>query len=249
MAKLAGIEHRAYPPPTTRPVMAQIWRDLLFAHWPVPVAMLRPLIPDALEIDTYEGQAWVGVVPFWMSGIRLGPLPPVPLTSSFPELNVRTYVTDGTEPGVWFFCLDAGNPLAVAVARTWYHLPYFNARMRVKAVGDTICYASHRTDRRGEPARFEATYRPKAAVALSTPGSIEAFLTERYSLYTRDGHGRLYRGEIHHHQWPLQIAEAQIERNTMAAAHGITLPDTPPLLHYARRLDIAAWAIREFGDP
>ncbi len=249
MMKLAGTAHRTYPLPTTKPVMAQTWRDLLFAHWPVPVAMLRPLIPDTLQIDTYDGQAWVGVVPFWMSGIRLGPLPPVPFTSRFPELNVRTYVTDGTEPGVWFFCLDAGNPLAVAVARTWYHLPYFNARMRVRAVGDTVRYASRRTDGRGESARFEATYRPKGAVALSTPGSIEAFLTERYSLYTSDGHGRLYRGEIHHRQWPLQIAESRIERNTMAAAHGITLPDTPPLLHYAQRLDIAAWAIREFGAP
>jgi len=245
MAKLTDIAHRAYPPPATRPALAQTWRDLLFAHWPVPVEMLRPLIPDALQIDTYDGMAWVGVVPFLMTGVRLRPLPAVPGTSRFPELNVRTYVTDGTEPGVWFFCLDAGNPLAVAVARTWYHLPYYNARMRLRVIGDTIHYRSQRTDHRGEPARFDATYRPTAAVALSTPGSIAAFLTERYSLYTRDGQGRLYRGEIHHPQWPLQVAEAQIVTNTMATAHGITLPDTPPLLHYTRRLDIAAWAIRE----
>ena len=103
MAKLTDIAHRAYPPPTTRPALAQTWRDLLFAHWPVPVEMLRPLIPDALQIDTYDGMGWVGVVPFLMTGVRLRPLPAVPGTSRFPELNVRTYVTDGTEPGSGFF--------------------------------------------------------------------------------------------------------------------------------------------------
>lgn len=249
MMTLADTEHRPYPPPAERPVLAQTWRDLLFMHWPVPPDALRPLIPPALTLDTHGGQAWVGVVPFRMTGIRLGPLPPVPLTDRFPELNVRTYVTDGTRPGVWFFCLDAGNPLGVAVARRWYHLPYFNAAMRVRQVGDTTHYHSRRTDRRGEPARFEATYRPTAGVVSSEPGSIEAFLTERYCLYTADVVGTLYRGEIHHRRWPLQAAEAHVRVNTMAAAHGIALdkPDTPPLLHYSRRLDVACWPIRPVG--
>ncbi len=245
-------DHRPYPLPLRRWVMSQTWRDLLFAHWPVPVAMLRPLIPDTLAIDTYEGMAWVGVVPFRMTGVQLRGLPRVPLTDAFPELNVRTYVTARTDdpspearkPGVYFFCLDAGNPLAVAVARTWYHLPYFNARMRVIATGRDLRYTSHRTHRGAHPAVFDAVYGPTAPVALSEPDTLAHWLTERYCLYTTDPHGTPYRGEIHHRMWPLQPAFAEIATNTMAAAHGITLPDIPPVLHFARRLDVVAWAIR-----
>ncbi len=248
MRAITHTEHRPYPPPDERPIMRQSWHDLLFMHWPVPVEALRPLIPEPLQIDTHEGWAWVGVVPFRMTGIRLGPLPPVPLTDRFPELNVRTYVTDGTRPGVWFFCLDAGNPLGVEIARAWYHLPYFNAAMRVRQIGDTTHYRSRRTDRRGEAARFDATYRPTATIAESTPGSIEEFLTERYCLYTSNTHGQLYRGEIHHRRWPLQAAQARVHANTMAAAHGIALPDAPPLLHYSRRLDVVCWPIRPINS-
>ncbi len=241
------------PVPAGRWALRQTWRDLLFAHWPVPEAILRPLIPDSLALDTFDGAAWVGVVPFRMSGVRLRGLPSEPMTGAFPELNVRTYVTPraGTEkkPGVLFFCLDAGSPLAVAVARRWYHLPYFNARMSVTAEGERIRYTSRRTHRGATPAAFTATYGPTAPVARSEPGTLAHWLTERYALYTTDRQGRLYRGDIHHPRWPLQAAEAEITVNTMAEAHGIALPDTAPLLHFARRIDVRCWPIRRIRLP
>lgn len=232
--------------------MRQTWRDLLFAHWPVPVETLRPLIPASLDVDTFDGAAWVGVVPFHMTGVRLRGTPFSPVAGAFPELNVRTYVVPRRaaerEPGVWFFCLDAGSPVAVAVARRWFHLAYFNARMSVATDGDRIGYTSRRTHRGAAPAAFSAIYGPTAPVSLSEPGTLVHWLTERYCLYAADRRGYLYRGDIYHRQWPLQAAEAEIGVNTMAAAHGIALPETPPLLHFARRLDVRCWPIRRIGE-
>ena len=231
--------------------MRQTWRDLLFAHWPVPVTMLHPLIPASLDVDTFDGAAWVGVVPFHMTGVQLRGTPPLPAVGAFPELNVRTYVLPrgATEkkPGVWFFCLDAGNPVAVTVARQWFHLPYFNARMSVEVDGECVRYTSRRAHRGASPAAFAATYRPITPVALSEPGTLAHWLTERYCLYTTDRRGRLARGDIHHPHWPLQAAEAEITVNTMAAAHGITLPEIAPLLHFAHRLDVRCWPLRRVG--
>jgi uncharacterized protein YqjF (DUF2071 family) len=126
---LQDTAHRPWPLPMGSWVMAQTWHDLLFAHWPVDTQRLRTLIPEPLEIDQFDGQAWLAVVPFRMSGIRLRWTPAVPWLSAFPELNVRTYVKSGGRPGVWFFSLDAGNALALAIARAWFHLPYYRARM------------------------------------------------------------------------------------------------------------------------
>jgi uncharacterized protein len=224
--------------------MAQTWRDLLFAHWPIAVAALRPLVPAGLQLDTFEGQAWVGVVPFRMTGIRARWLPPVPWLSAFAELNVRTYVTVGGKAGVWFFSLDAANPIAVATARRWFHLPYMNAAMSCRADGDAVVYSSRRTHPGVAAAEFRAQYRPLDPVAPSEPGSLAHWLTERYSLYTLGGQQRVLRGEIHHRPWPLQAAKAEIVANTMASAAGITLPPEPPLLHFARRLDVVLWSLR-----
>ena len=242
--EVAPTDRRPWPIPTVAPVMRQTWHDLLFAHWPIPAETMQRLLPANLPVDTFEGQAWVGVVPFRMSGIQLRGLPVVPLTSSFAELNVRTYVKVGDRPGVFFFCLDASNPLAVEVARRWYHLPYFRAKMAVKGVSNEIEYSSRRTHRGVFPARFEATYGPTAEVNLTRPGTLESWLTERYALYATDRRERVYRGEIHHRQWPLQPAQADIRLNTMAEAHGISLPATDPVLHFSRRLDVVAWTIR-----
>jgi uncharacterized protein YqjF (DUF2071 family) len=238
---LAEVEHRPWPLPPRPWIMAQSWHDLLFAHWRVDAAALGALLPPGLALDTFAGEAWVGVVPFRMSGIRLRGLPAVPGTSAFPELNVRTYVTDGEHPGVWFFSLDAAHALAVRVARRWFHLPYFDARMRCDADGAGIDYASERTHRGAPPAALRARYRPTGEVSRASPGSLERWLTERYCLYARSPRG-LLRGEIHHAPWPLQPAAAEIETNTMAAAVGIPLPDEPPLLHFARRIDVVCWA-------
>ncbi len=240
--------HRPWPLPTGPWLMAQTWHDLLFAHWPIPVAIMRALVPPQLELDIYANNAWVGVVPFRMSNVRPRLIPPVPWLSAFPELNVRTYVKsrnpDQPKPGVYFFSLEAANPIAVAIARGAFKLPYFNAKMSLNDDGHTIHYQSQRTHHGAPPAQFIGQYGPVSEPFLAQPGTLERWLTERYSLYTVDQKGRAYIGEIHHLPWPLQRAEAEIQVNTMAAASQIPLPDVPPLLHFARRLDVVIWLLK-----
>lgn len=240
--------HRPWPLPRGPWIMTQTWHDLLFAHWPVAIDLMRMLVPPQLILDTYAGEAWVGVVPFRMSGVRPRLAPSVPWLSAFPELNVRTYVKssepENPKPGVYFFSLEAANPVAVALARRFFHLPYFNAYMRLLDDGRMIHYLSRRTHKDAPPATFVGHYAPTGPVFRSAPGSLEEWLTERYCLYTVDDHGRARIAEIHHLPWPLQPATAEIEINTMAEATGIALPATPPLLHFARRLVMVAWPLR-----
>jgi uncharacterized protein YqjF (DUF2071 family) len=228
--------------PRTPWVMRQRWEDLLFAHWTCSRETLRALIPAPLEIDTFESDAWLGVVPFRMSGVGLRGLPGLPGARAFAELNVRTYVRHGDKPGVWFFSLDAASPLAVSMARAWFHLPYYRAEMHVSASGEAVRYSSGRTHAGAPDAAFDARYGPTGPVALAAPGSLEHWLTERYCLYAGARDGRLWRGEIHHAPWPLQPAHAQISLNTMSQAARIELSTAPPLLHFARRLDVRLWA-------
>jgi uncharacterized protein len=222
--------------------MRQKWHDLLFMHWRVPPATLRPLIPASLELDQFEGSAWLGVVPFRMTGVRLRGTPGIPGLSAFPELNVRTYVSEGGKPGVWFFSLDAASAIAVAAARAWFHLPYFRARMSLEVAGDEIRYQSHRTHRDAPPADLRVNYEPTGRISHAKPGTLEYFLTERYCLYAAAGE-KIYRGEIHHPPWPLQPARAEIALNTMAASHGLELPPAPPLLHFSRFQDVWIWPL------
>jgi uncharacterized protein YqjF (DUF2071 family) len=245
---LRQIDHRPWPLPVGPWVMTQSWHDLLFAHWPIPVDVMRALVPSALELDTFDGSAWVGVVPFRMSGVRPRLLPATPWLSAFPELNVRTYVKARhpaqPKPGVYFFSLEAANPVAVALARGLFKLPYFNAQMQLRDDGHTIDYQSRRTHRGAPAAEFAGHYAPTGPVYRAQKGTLEEWLTERYSLYTLDGQQRPYIGEIHHQPWPLQPAEADIQINTMAAASHIPLPNIPPLLHFVRRLDVVVWPLQ-----
>jgi uncharacterized protein len=240
---LGRLDHRPYPPPEGGWALSMHWHDLLFMHWPVSPDLLCSLIPPALDLDTFDGSAWLGVVPFRMSGVRPRYLPSVPRVSDFPELNLRTYVTAGGRPGIWFFSLDAHNPLAVRLARATFHLPYFDAEMSCRTSGDTVDYRSVRTHRRAYPTRFAARYRPTGAPVEA--GELERFLTGRYCLYAANSAGRLLRGEIHHDDWPLQPAEAEVSELEMTGQIGLELPDTEPLLHFARRLEVVAWAPRK----
>lgn len=233
--------HRPWPCPKRPWIMLQTWHDLLFAHWPIEPAVLRPRIPIGLTLDTFDGRAWLGVVPFRMSGIRARWVPPIPGHSAFPELNVRTYVIRDGKPGVHFFSLDAANALAVAVARRCFHLPYFNATMETSSDKEVVSYNSVRTHRESPIGEFHGTYGASGPVALARPGTLEHWLTERYCLYCHDRQGRPFRGEIQHQPWPLQTAWASIETNTMASAAGIELPDLPPVCHFARRLEVVFW--------
>lgn len=224
--------------------MRQRWYDLLFAHGRVDPSALRPLVPAGLELDLFDGQAYVGVVPFRMSGIALRGLPAVPGTDAFPELNVRAYVTKNGKPGVWFFSLDAANALAVWMARHWYHLPYYRAEMTCASEGDGIRFSSRRTHGGAPAATFEARYEPIEPPRAARAGTLEHFLTERYCLYTARGDGRLLRGEILHTPWPIQAARAQISTQTVSAAAGISPLDLE-LFHFARFLDVWIWSLEE----
>jgi uncharacterized protein YqjF (DUF2071 family) len=218
--------------------MEQTWNDLLFAHWSIPPETLRPLVPSLLPLDTFEGQCWVAVTPFHMTGVRLRCLPPLPGLSRFPEMNVRTYVTLGGKPGVFFFSLDAASLPAVWAARLLYHLPYFHARMSVGHRDSWITYDSSRAAN----ARFRGRYQPVSEIRQRQKGTLEHWLTERYCLYTV-ARNSIFRAEIHHVPWPLQDAEAEIFENTMASAAGIKLPEIPPLLHFAKRLQVLIWPL------
>jgi uncharacterized protein YqjF (DUF2071 family) len=238
-AILTDVAHRPWPLPERPWVMTQTWHDLLFAHWPIDPAVLRARVPRMFTLDLFGGRAWLGIVPFRMSNVAPRGVPALPWISAFPELNVRTYVRVEHKPGVFFFSLDAGNPLAVQAAWTLFNLPYYSASMVARSRNGTIDYRSRR--RSGGRARLIAAYAPTAPASPPAAGSLEYFLTERYCLYHVDHRRRPYRLDIHHPPWPLQPADADIRENTMAEAAGIVLPDTAPLLHFSRRQDMVAW--------
>jgi uncharacterized protein len=223
--------------------MGQIWCDLLFAHWQVAVEELERVVPAELPLDTYEGSAWLGVTPFFVRGLRLQGTAPVPGLSSFPELNVRTYVRVDDKPGIYFLSLDAGSWPAVVAARRAYRLPYFHARVEARSDEEGVTYDAIRTSADGQPARFRARYGPAGAPLPAHPRSLERWLTERYCLYTFDVEMRIQRGEIHHRPWPLRPAWAEIENNSMAMPFDIAI-EGEPLLHFSARQDVALWPIR-----
>ena len=228
--------------------MRMNWHELLFMHWPIPVKALRRHVPAALDIDTFDGSAWLGIVPFRMTGVRPRFIPPMPGMSAFPELNVRTYVMPARpkeKPGVWFFSLDATNAVAVRAARWLYYLPYFDARISCAANGSlntpTIHYSSRRMHKGAVDAELDMDYRPTGKPARAEPETLDYFLTERYCLYSVNPRGELYRCEVAHIPWPLQPAKATVRLNTMTRQLGIELPSQDPLLHYAEYQEVVAW--------
>lgn len=257
--------------PSGVPIMHQNWGKLLFMHWPIEAEVLRPLIPSQLSIDTFDGKAWIGVVPFTMWGIRASCLPPIPGASAFRELNVRTYVHHDGVPGVWFFSLDAANSLAVWGARTFYHLPYFNAEMFLRQEGNAVTYSSARTDDQTyaqfferdvegfsadfgsdqfqnlPPAKLNMSWKIGEPLPESKPGSIEFFLTERYCLYA--WHRReLVRSRIWHKPWPLRTATVDACESTMIESLGIPQPQGAALLHYADSIAVDIWPLKKVSE-
>lgn len=233
--------------------MTQTWNDLLFAHYAIEPAVLRALVPDVLTLDIFQGTAWLSCTPFWVSNLRPPGVPTLPIISKFPELNVRTYVTYQDKPGVYFFSLDAGNLSAVWGARMFYRLPYWHADMKLKVRQQArqshqvrtrdIEYHSRRIHGPKAGSRmpeFHGTYGPVSPIKRASPGSLAEFLAERYCLYTWN-RKRLYRAEIHHLPWPLQMAETEIAANSMADPIGITLPAMPDFTQFARSIKVLVW--------
>jgi uncharacterized protein len=237
---LTRIDHRPWPLPPGRWVARQTWHDVLFAHWPIAASAVRPLVPPSVEIDEFEGTAWIGLLPFRMTGVTARWLPPLPWLSAFAEMNLRLYVSHRGRAGIWFVSLDAARAPAVWAARRFFHLPYFHADMRVRTDGERIHYHSTR----GET-ELVGTYWPNGPAFEAPAGTLDHFLTERYCLYTRNARGDLLTLDIHHLPWPLQRASAEFDRNTVATSQGLAAGGTPAMLHFSRRLDVLFWPMRK----
>jgi uncharacterized protein len=227
--------------PAGWPVMHQTWDKLLFLHWPVETAKLRPLVPAELEIDTWEGTTWIGVTPFTIRGLRPPLVPPLPLLSSSHELNVRIYVHRDRVPGIWFLSLDASNAFAVWGARLTYFLPYYCASMDLESDGTRVQFRSVRTHRGAVPAELHASWQLGSLLPDAVPGTRDFFLIERYCLYTTH-RGRMYRARIHHRPWPLCRAEITHFSSNIVETHGLQPLQGAPLIHaQAEPLQVWIW--------
>lgn len=226
--------------PARRPRGYQSWRSLLFLHWPVGVEALRPLVPPTLEIDTFAGMAYVGIVAFAMQGVRASWVPK-PLGLNFLETNVRTYVhVDGRDPGVYFFSLDADARLAVWGARRFWRLPYHWARMTLTRRSEVVEYDLTRQTK--ESVRFHVEYSVKAAIGTASPGTLDHFLIERYLMHiTLPGDQVI--GAVHHDPYPLHRADILSLDESLSAAAGLPEPHGEPLVHYSPGVNVEIFSL------
>jgi uncharacterized protein YqjF (DUF2071 family) len=237
--------------PLRRAIVRQKWRELLFVHWPVPPEVVRPRVPPELELDLFEGSAYLGLVPFTMAGVRPVGLPPIRGLSRFHEINLRTYVRVGNrDPGVWFFSLDAASSWAVRFARAFFHLPYHRAQMFLERelagstdLSTTRLYAGVRHWPGPLPASYAIRAAPTGVIQTAQTGTLEHFLVERYILYTL-WRGCLYEGRVYHTPYPLQTGEILSLDETLLTASGFRRPTSAPLVHFATGVDVEVFALR-----
>jgi uncharacterized protein YqjF (DUF2071 family) len=232
--------------PEGPPAGSQKWRNLLFVHWRVPVRTLRALVPEPLAIDTFEGHAYVGLVPFEMHDLRPSRfLPPIPTAARFDETNVRTYVhLGGRDPGVWFFSLDASSALAVMGARALFHLPYWHARIRTRREGRNVLYRCDRHWAGGTPAALALDYEVGEEPSAAVEGTLEHFLVERYILYAVTPSQALLRAQVHHSPYPVRRARIVGMRESLVAAAGIERSDEPASVVCSEGVDVEIFPLR-----
>jgi uncharacterized protein YqjF (DUF2071 family) len=229
--------------PPGLPIMHQSWGKLLFMHWQIPAEAICRLIPEPLTVDTFEGNAWIGLTPFTIWNARPSFTPPLPWISDFHELNVRTYVYLDGVPGVWFFSLDAYSLVAVKAARTFFHLPYHYASITLEQQDEVIVYRAVREDT-ASSAEFNAKWAVGVELPQAPPGSLVFFLVERYCLYT-SFEGTLYRCRIFHQPWPLREAKLSRFGTTIIEADGLSTPTAEPLLHSGGSVDVEVWPLEK----
>lgn len=240
--------HPTGPSPRLRqaglPVMRQRWAGLLFLHWPVSPEILQARLPRGLHVDTFAGQAWLGVVPFFMEQVRPVLLPPVPGLSWFLELNVRTYVRDDDgNAGVWFFSLDCNQPIAVEIARRLFHLEYRHAKMSATFEGVDTVYQSLRREPGAQPAHFR--YAPAGSHKEASPGSLEEFLVERYLLFSTNPAGDLFCGKVHHAPYQIAPAACPLWSTEPLRLNGFDEPTTDPTSSLvAQPVDVVIYPLR-----
>ncbi len=238
-AALKSVTHRPWPLPSRNWKWRQSWIDLAFLHYRVDASRLRAMLPPQLRLQEFDGSAWIGLVPFRMAGVMRRPFPDLPFFSSFPELNLRTYVEFEEKPGVWFFSLDADSWPMVVGGRWIYGLPYFSALMQHHCQDGWHNFSSIR---RGGEARFAAKYRPTGEARFPSAGSFEHWATERYCLYALSKRREISRVEVHHGPWPLQPGEVLIEECSMLSAAGITALSDEPLTHFSTGVQVISFA-------
>ena len=226
--------------------MHQRWADLLFLHWPIDPAVLAARLPAGIHVDTFGGDGWIGVVPFFMQRVRPTGLPPLPWLSWFMELNVRTYVHDDFgNPGVWFFSLGCNQPLAVEVARRFFHLPYEHAEMHCNRAHDDIQYFCRRKSAEATGASFQ--YKRPTETRLAEPGSLEWFLVERYLLFSANRAGRLFCGRVHHEPYQIAFGGCGEWSTEPLRLDGFPTPSEPPAsILTAAPVEVKIFPLREF---
>jgi hypothetical protein len=227
--------HRPWPLPEAPWAQAQTRRDVLLAYWPVALGELARLLPPELAVDTFGGEAWLGISAYRVTGLRVRGLPPLPGLSSFPQLEVFACVTLDDRPGVWLCSLETPKGLIVEAVKRAHRLPAYRARVSAVPAAGGIRFE---VDRDGLELR--TWYAGVGAAAAPQPGTLEAFLAERFALYTADG-GRLYRAELHHPPWLLRRADVTVETATLSplALEGA------PAAWYAEVQDVLLWPLEE----
>lgn len=214
------------------------WRHVLFANWTVDPDVVDAHLPDALTVDTYDGDAWLSVVPFTNVDVR-PTWAPAGWGVRLPEINLRTYVTHDGDPGVYFFSLDAEGVLGVTGARLFHRLPYFYARQSLETAGESVHFRSRRFHPGARPLAFEGTYAPTEEIGHAEEGTLDHFLVHRLRYYTDTGRGIRY-ADVDHEPWPLYRANATIGENGCFAANGFARPDGDPILLYSPGVDTVA---------
>ncbi|WP_332649466.1 YqjF family protein [Lysinibacillus sp. 54212] len=213
-------------------VLQQNWHNVLFVHYPVYSKSLQKFVPRSLELDTFNGMCWVSIVLFIVKKNRIRLLPLIPGTNQFIQMNVRTYVTlDGT-PGVYFLSIDASNKVAVTLATTLFFLPNYDAVMNLQQEGSSIFFQSARKGK--VSLEMECCYKPISPVFYATKNSLEAWLIERYTLFSLNRNGQPVRGDIYHAPWQLQHVEATVYKNTMLTDLSIAAEYNEPIFHFSK---------------
>jgi hypothetical protein len=225
-------------------IMFMSWQEVLFASWPVAPELIRPHVPSQLELDLFDGQAWVSLVPLLMADVHFRDLPPLPGQGTFPELNLRTYVKAGDDHGAYFLSIECPNAFTTWLSDTFFSAPYLNAEVALLTQDNVRYFQSRRTHQGAPAAQFVASYSPVGDPFTPDPESLDSFLVERYAAFTVDARGGVHRMDIRHDVWRIQRAQAEFLVNTIPSAAGLSLPTLAPAhLGFAQTVDTLVFPV------